>query len=97
MAVLSCALFGTLSGSSVANVFATGSFTIPLMKRLGYKPEFSGAVVAAASTGGQYMPPVMGAAAFIMAEIVGVPYNGGAMCQHQCCSLLCIYRSDGLF
>jgi TRAP transporter 4TM/12TM fusion protein len=74
IAIISSAFFGTLSGSSVANVFGTGSFTIPLMKKVGYKPEFAGAVEAAASTGGQYMPPVMGAAAFIMAEIVGVPY-----------------------
>lgn len=80
IAVISSAFFGTLSGSSVANVFGTGSFTIPLMKRVGYKPEFAGAVEAAASTGGQYMPPVMGAAAFIMAEIVGVPYITVALC-----------------
>ncbi|MEW5899447.1 MAG: TRAP transporter fused permease subunit, partial [Bacillota bacterium] len=62
------------SGSSVANVVGTGSFTIPMMKSLGYKPEFAGAVEAAASTGGQLMPPVMGAAAFLMAEFIGVPY-----------------------
>ena len=65
---------GTVSGSSVANVAGTGSFTIPMMKQLGYRPEFAGAVEAAASTGGQLMPPVMGAAAFLMAEFVGVPY-----------------------
>ena len=80
VAVLSCGFFGMLSGSAVANVFATGSFTIPLMRRVGYTPEFSGAVVAAASTGGQYMPPVMGAAAFIMAEILGVSYIKIALC-----------------
>lgn len=80
IAIISSAFFGTLSGSSVANVFGTGSFTIPLMKRIGYKPEFAGAVEAAASTGGQYMPPIMGAAAFIMAEIVGVPYITVALC-----------------
>jgi TRAP transporter 4TM/12TM fusion protein len=80
VAVTSCGFFGMLSGSAVANVFATGSFTIPLMRKVGYTPEFSGAVVAAASTGGQYMPPVMGAAAFIMAEILGVSYIKIAMC-----------------
>lgn len=74
VAVLSSGLMGTVSGSSVANVVGTGSFTIPMMKKLGYKPEFAGAVEAAASTGGQIMPPVMGAAAFLMAEFVGVPY-----------------------
>jgi TRAP transporter 4TM/12TM fusion protein len=74
VAVLSSALMGTVSGSSVANVVGTGSFTIPMMKSLGYKPEFSGAVEAAASTGGQIMPPVMGAAAFLIADAVGIPY-----------------------
>ena len=74
VAVLSSGLMGTVSGSSVANVAGTGSFTIPMMKQLGYRPEFAGAVEAAASTGGQLMPPVMGAAAFLMAEFVGVPY-----------------------
>ncbi|MCR4425918.1 MAG: TRAP transporter permease [Firmicutes bacterium] len=75
VAVLSSALFGTISGSSVANVAATGAFTIPLMKRIGYKPHFAGGVEAAASTGGQIMPPVMGSTAFILAEIVGVSYS----------------------
>lgn len=74
VAVLSSGLMGTVSGSSVANVVGTGSFTIPMMKKLGYKPEFAGAVEASASTGGQLMPPIMGAAAFLMAEFVGVPY-----------------------
>ena len=74
VAVLSSGLMGTVSGSSVANVVGTGSFTIPMMKSLGYKPEFAGAVEAAASTGGQLMPPIMGAAAFLMAEFIGVPY-----------------------
>lgn len=74
VAVLSSGLMGTVSGSSVANVAGTGAFTIPMMKKLGYRPEFAGAVEAAASTGGQLMPPVMGAAAFLMAEFVGVPY-----------------------
>ena len=75
VAVFSSALMGTINGSSVANVVGTGSFTIPLMKSIGYRPYFAGAVEAAASTGGQLMPPVMGAGAFIMAEIVGVPYT----------------------
>ncbi len=74
VAVLSSALMGTVSGSSVANVVGTGSFTIPMMKRLGYKPEFAGAVEATASTGGQLMPPIMGAAAFLMAEFTNIPY-----------------------
>jgi len=74
VAVLSSGLMGSISGSSVANVCTTGMFTIPLMKSVGYKPYFAGAVEAVASTGGQIMPPVMGAAAFIMAEFLGVPY-----------------------
>lgn len=73
-AVISSALFGTISGSSLANVTTTGTFTIPMMKKIGYEPEFAGAVEATASTGGQIMPPVMGAAAFIIAEFVGVSY-----------------------
>jgi len=75
VAVLSSALMGTVSGSSVANVVGTGSFTIPMMKKLGYKPEFAGAVEATASTGGQLMPPIMGAAAFLMAEFTNIPYS----------------------
>lgn len=75
VAVISSACMGTLSGSSVANVVGTGSFTIPMMKRLGYKSEFAGAVEATASTGGQLMPPIMGAAAFLMAEITNTPYS----------------------
>jgi len=71
---ISSALFGTISGSAVANVVVDGVFNIPLMKKLGYKPEFAAAVEATASTGGQLMPPVMGAGAFIMAEFLGVPY-----------------------
>lgn len=74
VAVVSSGLMGTVSGSSVANVCTTGMFTIPLMKSVGYEPLFAGAVEAVASTGGQIMPPVMGAAAFIMAQILGVPY-----------------------
>ncbi len=74
-AVVASALQGTVSGSSVANTVSTGSITIPLMKKTGYKPEFAGAVEAAASTGGQIMPPIMGAAAFIMTEYIGCAYG----------------------
>ena len=74
VAVISSALCGMVSGSSVGNTVTTGSVTIPMMKRTGYKPEFAGAVEAAASTGGQIMPPIMGAAAFLMAEYIGIPY-----------------------
>jgi len=74
VAVVSSAMMGTLSGSAVANVATTGCFTIPLMKNLGYKPYFAGAVEAASSTGGMIMPPIMGAAAFIMSSFLGVPY-----------------------
>jgi TRAP transporter 4TM/12TM fusion protein len=73
-AVVASGFMGSISGSSVANTVTTGAFTIPLMKKVGYKPYFAGAVEAAASTGGQIMPPVMGAAAFIMAEFTGIPY-----------------------
>lgn len=75
VAVIASALEGMVSGSSVANTVGSGAITIPLMKKTGYKPEFAGAVEAAASTGGQIMPPIMGAAAFLMAEMVGVPYS----------------------
>lgn len=75
MAVFSSALYGTISGSSTANVVTTGTFTIPLMKSIGYSSEFAGAVEAVASTGGQLMPPIMGSVAFVLAEIVGVGYN----------------------
>lgn len=75
VAVISSALLGTVSGSSIANVATTGAFTIPLMKKTGYKDYFAGAVEAVASTGGQIMPPVMGATAFIMAEMTGIPYS----------------------
>lgn len=75
VSVISSALTGSLSGSAVANVATTGSFTIPLMKKLGLKPRFAGGVEAAASTGGMIMPPIMGAAAFIMAGFLGVSYN----------------------
>lgn len=73
-AVISSCFFGMISGSSVANTVTTGSFTIPLMKKTGYPPHFAGAVEASASTMGQIMPPVMGAAAFLIAEFLGIPY-----------------------
>lgn len=75
VAVFASALMGMINGTSAGNVVATGSLTIPLMKRVGYRPQSAGAVEAAASTGGQIMPPVMGAGAFIMAEVTGIPYT----------------------
>ncbi|MGB9866426.1 MAG: TRAP transporter permease [Bacillota bacterium] len=75
VAVLASALFGTISGSGIANVVATGTFTIPLMKSTGFAPHFAGAVEAVASTGGQIMPPIMGAGAFLMAEMISKPYS----------------------
>lgn len=75
IAVVSSGLFGSISGSAVANVYATGTFTIPMMKQLGFSPIFAGAVEAVASSGGQIMPPIMGAAAFIMASFLGIPYK----------------------
>ena len=74
MAVVASSLFGTISGSAVANVATTGVITIPLMKKMGYNPQLAGAIEAVASTGGQLMPPIMGAAAFIIAEYTGIPY-----------------------
>ena len=74
MAIVSSCLFGTINGSSVANVVTTGTYTIPLMKSMGYSKNFSGAVEAVASTGGQIMPPVMGAVAFLMSEMTSIPY-----------------------
>lgn len=75
VAVFASGMLGTINGSAVANVATTGAFTIPLMKSIGYKPHFAGAVEAVASTGGQIMPPVMGAAAFVMAEFLGTSYS----------------------
>lgn len=75
VSVIASGLMGSISGSAVANVVTTGAFTIPLMKSVGYKPHFAGAVEAVASTGGQIMPPVMGAAAFVLAEFLGMPYS----------------------
>jgi len=74
VAIIASGLLGTINGSSIANVATTGTFTIPLMKKLGYKPEFAAAVEAVASTGGQILPPIMGAAAFIMAQFLGISY-----------------------
>lgn len=74
VAVIASSLFGTMSGSAVANVVTTGTVTIPLMKKTGYSPHFAGAVEATASSGGQIMPPIMGAAAFLMATFLGIPY-----------------------
>ncbi|HCQ73701.1 MAG TPA: C4-dicarboxylate ABC transporter, partial [Clostridiales bacterium] len=79
VAVISSALCGMVSGSSVGNTVTTGSVTIPMMKKTGYKPDFAGAVEAAASTGGQIMPPIMGAAAFLMAEYIGISYGEVAL------------------
>ncbi len=79
VAVVASALEGMVSGSSVANTVGSGSVTIPLMKKTGYKPEFAAAAEAAASTGGQIMPPIMGAAAFLMAENIGIPYSNIAL------------------
>ena len=79
VAVLSSALCGMVSGSSVGNTVTTGSVTIPMMKKTGYRAEFAGAVEAAASTGGQIMPPIMGAAAFLMSEYMGIPYGQVAL------------------
>ena len=79
VAVISSALCGMVSGSSVGNTVTTGSVTIPMMKKTGYAPEFAAAVEAAASTGGQIMPPIMGAAAFLMAEYMGIPYSQVAL------------------
>src|SRR5512145_91253 len=75
VAVVSSGLYGTISGSSVADCYATGTFTIPLMKRIGYRPEIAAAIEATASCGGPLMPPIKGAGAFIMAELTGVPYQ----------------------
>ena len=79
-AVIGSALLGSISGSAVANVVGTGTFTIPLMKKIGYRAEFAGATEAVASSGGQFMPPIMGASAFLIAEIVGIPYWTVAAC-----------------
>ncbi len=88
-AVISSGLMGMISGSAVANVATTGVMTIPMMKKIGYEPEEAGAVEAVASTGGQIMPPIMGVGAFIMAEMLGVPYSRDrCCCRPACCRLL---------
>jgi TRAP transporter 4TM/12TM fusion protein len=94
MAVVASGMFGTISGSAVANVVTTGTFTIPLMKRLGYTKDFAGAVEAVASTGGQIMPPVMGAAAFVMAEFTGIPYL--QVCIYAAIPALLYYLAVGI-
>lgn len=91
IAVISSGLFGTISGSAVANVMVTGQFTIPMMKKTGFQPHFAGAVEATASTGGQIMPPVMGAAAFVMAEFTGLPYI--TVCKHALIPAILYYLS----
>lgn len=90
-AVIASGLFGTASGSAIANVVGTGSVTIPMMKGLGYKPQFAGAVEAVASSGGQLMPPVMGAAAFLMAEFTGISY--GKICLYAAIPAILYYFS----
>jgi TRAP transporter 4TM/12TM fusion protein len=74
VSVISSSFFGSISGVAAANVYATGTFTIPMMKKLGFRPQAAGAVEAVASSGGQYMPPIMGAGAFVMSEITSIPY-----------------------
>ncbi|NWF54716.1 MAG: TRAP transporter permease [Syntrophaceae bacterium] len=91
IAVVSSCFFGTISGSAVANVMVTGQFTIPMMKRTGFKPHFAAAVEATASTGGQIMPPVMGAAAFVMAEFTGLAYL--TVCKHALLPALLYFLS----
>lgn len=89
VAVASSCLFGSISGSGPANVYATGSFTIPMMRKMGYRGHFAAAVESAASTGGQYMPPVMGAVGFIIAEVTGTPYY--EVCRQAVLSALLYY------
>ena len=98
VAVVSSSLFGTISGSAVANVMVTGQISIPLMKRTGFRPEFAGAVEAVASTGGQIMPPIMGAAAFVMAEFLGVLlWPGGDLGDRSGAALLSRLLLGGAF
>ena len=75
VSVMTSGFFGSVAGSAIANTVATGTFTIPLMKRTGFRPHVAGAVEASASVGGQFLPPVMGAGAFLMAERTGLPYS----------------------
>ncbi len=95
MAVVSSALVGSVTGSVVANVTITGSFTIPLMKRVGYKPEHAGAIEASASNGGQIMPPVMGITAFAMAGVTGIPYL--KICAMALIPALLYYFNVGMY
>ncbi len=94
IAVFGSAVFGSISGSPIANVVATGTFTIPMMKKIGYKPEFAGAVEAAASTGGQFLPPIMGAGAFILASLTQTSY--GKVTMMALIPALLYYLSVGL-
>lgn len=94
IAVVASGFFGSISGVAVANVYGTGTFTIPLMKELGYPPLFAGAVEAAASTGGMIMPPVMGVGAFVMSEITGIPY--ATICISAALGAIFYYSSIGL-
>ena len=90
IAIVSSSLFGNISGSAVANVVVDGAFTIPMMKKAGYPPPVAAAVEAVASTGGQIMPPVMGAAAFLIAEYLQIPYAQVALAAFGSgCALLC--------
>jgi TRAP transporter 4TM/12TM fusion protein len=103
VAVVASGLFGTINGSATSNVVSTGTFTIPLMKSVGYSPYFAGAVEAVASTGGQLMPPIMGSAAFIMAEVLGIPYLRVALAAiipailyYFSCSVMVYFRAKKL-
>ena len=73
--MIASGLFGSISGSAIANTVSTGTFTIPMMKKAGFKPHVAGAIEPAASIGGMFMPPIMGAGGFIMSELTGVPYS----------------------
>ena len=103
VSVVASGLFGTINGSATANVVSTGTFTIPLMKSVGYSSYFAGAVEAVASTGGQLMPPIMGSAAFIMAEVLGIPYLRVALAAlipailyYLSCSIMVYFRAKKL-
>ena len=95
IATVTSALFGSISGSSVANVVATGTFTIPMMKRIGFRPKVAGAIEAIASTGGQFMPPIMGAGVFILATLIEVDYLQIALMNVIPALLYFIFVSDG--
>ena len=95
IAVVSSMLFGTVSGSGPANVAVTGTFTIPMMKKVGYRPEQAGAIEAVASSGGAFVPPIMGSTAFVMASFVGVPY--GRVCLLAIIPCILYYLSCGLY